>query len=417
MVMLNRRKFLTYGSAALGSSLLLKACSTSGSAGSNQPIVLGSLLDATGAIGAVGVQMIAATELAVEEINAAGGLLGRPVELKQYDTQSDIQKYTQFAQQLILQDKVDVLMGGITSASREAIRPVVNKYQTLYFYNTQYEGGVCDKYTFCTGVTPSAQLDKLIDYAANELNAKTVYTIAADYNYGQISAKWVKFYSQKYGTTVVQEDFIPLDVSDFSTIISKIQQANPDVVMSLLVGSNHEGFFGQWAGAGMQDQIPIIAATFVQAYDQDGQKRPERAGVIASHSYWHDEPAPENQQFVSKFQDKFGTNKYLNFLGADTYTGIMMWAEAVKQAESIEREAVTEVLESGMVYSSGPLGAVSFDKTHHINHSIYILKATDTQAFELAAGPFKNIAATDDQGKCDLLTNPDTFEQFIPDIK
>jgi len=413
---LGRRKFLGYGSAAISSSILVAGCTGSASRASDasQPIVIGSLLDTTGAIAVYGVQMVAATQMAVNELNAAGGLLGRRIELKQYDTQSVIQKYTQFADLLTLGDKVDALFGGITSASREAVRPVIDKYKTLYFYNTQYEGGVCDKFTFCTGMTPSAQLDKLLEYAAYQFKAKTIYTIAADYNYGHISADWVKVYAKKYGMHVVAEDFIPLDVSDFSTIISKIQQQKPDVVMSLLVGSGHDAFYGQWAGAGMQEKTPIISATFGQAYDQNGAPRPERAGVIVSSSYWQENPAEDNKRFVSEFQKKFGTNKYLNYLGTDTYTGVMMWAKAVKQAGSTERQAVTKVLESGMSHAGGPNGTVSFDKTHHINHAIYILKSNANQGFDLVAGPFPNIRAVDDQGRCDLISHPNMFKQFTP---
>lgn len=411
---LNRRKFILYGSAAFGTSLLAKGCAkTSSSSNDRKPIIVGGLHDETGAIALYGVQMVSAAKMAIAEINAAGGLLGRQVEFKQYDTQSDIQKYTQLAQQLILGDKVDVLVGGITSASREAIRPIVDKYKKLYFYNTQYEGGVCDKYVFCTGVTPSSQSKLLIDYAAKKLKAKRIYTIAADYNFGRITADWGKLYANKNNMQVVSEEFIPLDVSDFSTTIGKIQQAKPDVIYSVLVGSNHEGFFGQWAAAGLQNKIPYLSPTFVQPYDQDGSKRPEKAGYISAHSYYINEPREANKNFVSKFHQQYGDRKYINFFGADTYTGVMLWAEAVKKAGTTENEAVIKALEDGVIYDRGPLGSKSFDKTHHVNHTIYILKSNAEQGFELVDGPYNNLRAVDDQGQCDLKAKANTFKQFV----
>jgi len=415
---LTRRKFIGSSSTAIATSILIKGCkdSASGASDASQTIALGNLLDTTGPIGVYGVQMVAATQMGIGKINAEGGLLDRQIKHLHYDTQSVIQKYTQFAYRLTLGDKVDMLSGGITSASREAVRPVIDKYKQLYFYNTQYEGGVCDRYTFCTGMTPSAQLDKLLEYTVNQLKAQTIYTIAADYNYGHISSDWVKFYADKYGMKVVAEDFIPLDVSNFSTIISKIQQQKPDVVMSLLVGSNHDAYYSQWAGAGMQGQIPIISATFGQAYDQNGAKRPEWAGIIVSSSYWAENPSEENQRFISEFRERFGKNKYPNYLAADTYTGVMMWAEAVKKAGSTARQAVTEVLESGMVYTGGPNGTVSFNKTHHINHTMYILESNANQGFDLLAGPFPDVRAVDDQGRCDLIAQPNVFKQFTPKI-
>ncbi|HEY9640430.1 MAG TPA: ABC transporter substrate-binding protein [Coleofasciculaceae cyanobacterium] len=418
---LDRRQFLLYGSAAFGSSLLLKGCTTapkptseaaSGTA-TEKPIIVGAIYDQTGPLSSLGAGQIACHQMAIDEINATGGLLGRKVESKLYDAQSDVQKAAQLAQQLILQDKVDVLMGCLTSAAREAVRPIVGKYKTLYFYPTQYEGGVCDKYTFCGGVTPSGQLDKLMEFAAKTLNAKKIYTIAADYNYGQLSAAWAKFYGAKYGMEVVAEQYFPLDVSDFSTTITKIQQAKPDAVMSILVGDTHDGFYGQWDSSGMKEKIPVISPTLSMAYDNDGSERLDKAGVYASRSYFQDDPSSGMKEFVKGFGDRYGTNKYLFELGFDCYVVPHMWAQAVQQAGTTDREAVTKILENGMVYN-GPQGAVSYDKTHHTNHTVYILKANKNQRFEKVAGAFPDIRATDDQGRCDLIGKPNTFEQFTP---
>ncbi|GAB4229424.1 MAG: urea ABC transporter substrate-binding protein [Elainellaceae cyanobacterium] len=413
---LGRRQFLAYGSAALGSSLLLKGCTTSGSSasggGKGDPIVVGSLLDATGAIALYGQAMIDGTTMAIDEINAAGGVLGRPLELKQYDTQSDIQKYTQFAQQLILQDKVAVLMGGITSASREAVRPVIDKYQTLYFYNVRYEGGVCDKYTFINGVTPSGQQSVLIPWAVGQYGPR-IYTIAADYNYGQIAAKWAKVYASQSNGEVVREDFIPLDVSDFSTIISKIQDESPDMILSLLVGSNHEGFYRQYQAA--NGSIPIVSPTFQHAYVKDKVARPEYEGIVVAHSYLQEYSSPENQKFIDGWHAKFGEDKIVNDLGMNTYVAWKMWAAAAEQAGSVDREEVTRVLESGFTYES-PIGPIQYDKTHHVNSTVWLAEATSEQTYNIIGEPKRDIAAVDDQGKCDLMTKPDTFEQFVPEI-
>ena len=124
------------------------------------PIKVGSLHDLSGGLDIYGKPMVDALTLAIEEANAAGGLLGRERQHVNYDTQSSMQLYTQFAQQAALKDKVAVVHGGITSASREVIRQVLDKFKTLYFYNTQYEGGVCDRNQFDTGVTPAQTVEK-----------------------------------------------------------------------------------------------------------------------------------------------------------------------------------------------------------------------------------------------------------------
>src|SRR5262245_56847033 len=155
-------------------------------AADKEPIVVGSVLDETGGLNVYGKAMADATRLAIKSINDAGGVLGRPLKLVSYDAQSDNAKYTAYANQLSLKDKAVVIMGGITSASREAIRPVVARNKTLYFYNEQYEGGVCDKNVFLTGIVPSQQVAPTVDWAIKNIGKK-FYVLAADYNYGHIS--------------------------------------------------------------------------------------------------------------------------------------------------------------------------------------------------------------------------------------
>src|SRR5260221_627710 len=192
--------------------------------------------DLSGGLDIYGKPMVDAITLAVEETNAAGGLVGRQIKLINYDPQSNMQLYTQFAQQAALKDKVAVVHGGITSASREVIRPVLDRFKTLYFYNTQYEGGVCDRNQFDTGVTPAQTVEKLVPYAMKKWGKK-VYVIAADYNYGQITSQWVKKYVLENGDEFPSIDFFPLDVTNFRPTISKIQAAHPDMVLSALLGA------------------------------------------------------------------------------------------------------------------------------------------------------------------------------------
>ena len=185
---MNRRRLLQGAAAA---SLSMGAFVNRSYA--DEPIGVAGIHDLSGGLDIYGKPMVDALTLAVEEANAAGGLLGRQIKLINYDPQSSMQLYTQFAQQAALKDKVAVVHGGITSASREVIRPVLDRFKTLYFYNTQYEGGVCDRGQFDTGVTPAQTVEKLVPYAMKQWGKK-VYVVAADYNYGQITSQWVKKY-------------------------------------------------------------------------------------------------------------------------------------------------------------------------------------------------------------------------------
>ena len=156
------------------------------------------LMDLTGILDFFGVSINECFTMAVEETNEAGGLLGRPVRIIPYDCQTNNQLYAQYAQRAALQDEVHVVHGGLTSASREVIRPILGRSNTLYFYNQNYEGGVCDRNCFLPGTTPGHSVKALIDYSLKQ-KGKRFYTLAADYNYGQILSAWAKKYAQEQG--------------------------------------------------------------------------------------------------------------------------------------------------------------------------------------------------------------------------
>src|SRR5947209_5805775 len=312
------------------------------------PIGVASLHDLSGGLDIYGKPMVDALTLAVEEANAAGGLLGRPIKLISYDTQSSMQLYTQFAQAAALKEKVAVVHGGITSASREVIRPVLDRFKTLYFYNTQYEGGVCDRGQFDTGVTPAQTVEKLVPYSMKKWGKK-VYIVAADYNYGQITSEWVKKYVKANGGETLAAEFFPLDVTNFEPTIAKIQAAKPDFVWSALVGGAHISFYRQWAAAGMNKTIPMASTTFAVGNEQIVLSPEEANGMLVCYNYFQGLKNKANDVFIGAFHKRFGAD-YPNVteLAMGTYQGFRLWAAAVKKAGSIDRMKVIEALETGI---------------------------------------------------------------------
>ena len=409
---ISRRSVLKLGTVLSAGALATPFIARSGWAA--EPIKLGSLLDGSGAIGLEGSRMIQTTEYAVGVLNAAGGLLGRQIQLISYDTQSSMQLYSQFAQQLILKDKVDVIQGGITSASREAIRPTLDRYKTLYFYNTQYEGGVCDRNVFCTGTTPAQTVDHVVTYALKTWGKKT-YIIAADYNYGQITAKWMTKFVRDGGGSVAQTDFFPLDVTNFSSAISRIQQAAPDFVLSALVGANHSGFYRQWDAAGMKGKIPMGSTVFGLGDELTTMDTSTTDGIVTSFGWYNDIGTPASDSFVKGMQAKYGAGVTdLGELDSATYEGIMLWAEGVKKAGSVEQSKVIAALETGITID-GPSGKVTMDpKTHHTIRNAYLARPKDRKWEIMATYPDQYPADTG--GACDLIKTPTTNKQFVPSI-
>lgn len=375
-----------------------------------EAIKVASILDLSGGLDIYGKPMSDAINLAAEEINAAGGLLGRPVQVINYDAQSNMQLYAQYAQQAALKDKVAVVHGGITSASREVIRPVLDRFRSLYFYPAQYEGGVCDRNYFSSASTPAQTVEKLVPYSMKKWGKK-VYILAADYNYGQIVSAWVKkFVKENDGETVAVE-FFPLDVTDFGAAISKIQSAKPDMVWSALVGGAHISFYRQWHASGMSGKIPIASTVFGGGNEHIILSPEESNGILVCANYMQEIPTPENKAFVEKFQARFGSSvPYISDLAMGAYQGMLIWAEGVRKAGDIDRMKVIEALESGISLTS-PSGQLIVDPvTHHCTLDVHIAEVENHQMKILET--FTRQAPVDTAMVCDLKKNPRDTRQY-----
>ncbi|MFT4182176.1 MAG: ABC transporter substrate-binding protein [Rhizobium sp.] len=407
---LSRRRFLHRSALASATLLAAPAILRHTALGADNPILIGSLHDQSGPIAASGVPMVHAIQLAVDEINAAGGLVGRPAKVVHYDTQSNIQMYSQYAQQLALKDKVAVVHGGITSASREAVRPTFDRFKVPYFYNVLYEGGVCDRNTFCTGTTPAQTVEKLVP-AAMKKAGKKAYIIAADYNYGQITAKWMTKYVKDNGGEVASIDFFPLDVTNFGPTISKIQAAKPDLILSALVGGNHTAFYRQWTSAGMKGQIPIASTTFGLVNEPSTLDAAESENVLGAYGYFEELDTPASKSFVEKIKKAHPDTPYISELAAATYEGVHLWAEGVRKAGSIDRAKLIDALESGLSFD-GPTGKVTLDHaTHHTTRNAFLAQVKDRKWSVLES--FPDVKPLDTASVCDLVKNPTENKQYV----
>lgn len=407
---ISRREFLAATSAAAVAGGLKPLAALA----AGKEIKLGSVLDNSGNLDIYGKPMVMATTMAVEELNAAGGLLGRQIKAIQYDTQSDIALYTKFAQQLARSDKVDVVHGGITSASREAIRQTFRRANVLYFYNVLYEGGVCDRNCVVTGTTPAQAVEPIVDHAMKKWGKK-VYILAADYNYGQITAKWLQYYIKQRGGTVASTDFFPLDVADFGSTIAKIQQAGPNWVVSALVGGAHMSFYRQWAAQGMNKKIPLASTTFGVGNEHLALSPAEGDGILIAGNYSQEATTPANKEFLARWQKRFGDTKIVHEIAVSQYQGIYMWAECVKKAGSLARDKMLAAIESSPSIE-GPAGTVTIDpKTHHAALDIHLMEVKNQKLTILQT--VKGRPPSDTARYCDLQKNPNENKQYEVDVK
>lgn len=409
---MNRLGKLSTGVALSVGLLATAACGSSAGQAETEPIKVASLVDTTGALNGYGLPMAAAAKLAVEDINSNGGILGRPLELQELDGQSDVARYTVLARQAAQDPDVAVVQGGVSSASREAIRPVFDDAEKLYFYNLFYEGGVCDRNTFVTGETPSQTLDPLLSWAAKN-GKKKWYVLAADYNYGQISASWVEALAAQYGATVVGgPTFFDLSTSDFTSQIPKIQASGADAVVSLLVGPAHLNFYKQWAAAGLNRTTTMLAPPFGLSGDQVALGA-EGKGIVTAFPYFQDLDTPESAAFRKLWVDS-GRTDPITPGAIDTWNGWHIWAAAVEKAGTTDRDAVIEALESGLTVD-GPSGPVQMDPgSHHMIHPMRLWEADGTGGFSVLQELTSAAAPTFEQSRCDLTKDPELNEQFTP---
>jgi urea transport system substrate-binding protein len=306
-------------------------------------------------------------------IDSEKGVLGRELQLVSADGQSNNPVWQQLARRMIQQDKVDVLVAGFASAEREAIRPIVDQFKQLYFYTNQYEGGVADANTFCTGPVCEQQVIPTVQYMVEKFGPRA-YTIAADYNFGQLTAAWTRAFIPLVGGQIIGEEFIPLSVSEFSQVIARIQQAKPDWVMTLLVGQNHHNYYPQAAAAGLR--LPMASTVnMAQGYEHKRFKPPSLANMHNAIQYQLEVPSARNRAFVKRWMAMFPEDPYIGEMAQNTYFTIHLYAKAARLAGTTDQQTVKKCLELGWNIEA-PEGSVFLEPgTHHCAHPIRLAVA------------------------------------------
>lgn len=317
-----------------------------------------------------------AYELAMDEINASGGIDSRIVELVFKDAGNNEAQCAQRARELVEIDNVDVIIGGFYSPLRESIRSVVDETKTLYFYDTMYEGGVADHYTFCTSLIPEHNLYPMIEYLMDNFGKK-FYIITADFNYGILSAECAKSYIQKLGGEIVAIEYFQTNKNNFKITIENILEIEPCVILSFLVGDYQTIFYKQWYECGKKD-VPIVSTTGIGIwYRHKVFDDPVMNNVYFMHSYLEELNTKEAMEFTKKFRSRYPEEmvKYIISETEASYTTMYLYKRAVEMAGTTETEAVIRCLESGMISFDGPGGKVIFrGEDHHVVRDSYLFK-------------------------------------------
>lgn len=310
----------------------------------------------------------AAYRMAVDEINAAGGIDGKEVVLMVKDDHSDSARTERAAKVLTEEEQVDVLMGSTLSPSRDIMQKWAQKTRTLYLNTQQTEGGVCGHYVFCLSAIPEQQMEAMLRYLIQKQGPKC-YVIAADYNYGILSAEWAKYLIRKLGGEVVGIEYLDDQTLDFHSVIDRIQQVKTDVLVSMCVYPNQDQFYLQWYERGMNLKIPNATTQVAAEFPLNVEMAaPILENTYVMASFIEESPRASAEEFVKQFRKKYHKKSipYMTMDAETAYSAVYLYKLAVETAGTTETEAVIRALESGRITFDGPGGPVTVrGEDHH----------------------------------------------------
>jgi len=351
--------------AALGVALLSAGAADSAD---KKPIVIAVPVGLSGVNSVVAPAVVQSGELAVEEINAKGGVLGRKLEMVPLDDESGPSGAVKAFNTAIRQHKADAIITMETSAARNAGAPIADRAKTLYIYTSFYEGRACGKYLYVNAWVPEQVVPPLIKFMSDEKKVKKWFAVGSDYAFGRGMIDAAKKTIKSGGGTLVGEEYQPLQQSDWTAIISKIRAAAPDgIIYSTSGGGPNIDFMKQFKAAGLT--MPVGSLSIDELTAEAGGNAAE--GVYYTGDYFTGLDNPENKAFLEAMKKKFGANlKTPNSLSEPQYDGIYAYAMAIEKAGSTDADKVAQVL-PGIVFK-GPRGAVQMNKQHHAPLPVYL---------------------------------------------
>lgn len=394
---LGRRKFLIYGGASLASSALLKACTsptpppaTDTTTAPTPPpatdggdtIKVGILHSLSGTMAISETTVVDAEKLAIKEINAAGGVLGKQIEAVVEDGASDWPTFAEKARKLIDQDKVVTIFGCWTSASRKAVLPVFEEKNHMLWYPVQYEGQECSKNIFYTGAAPNQQIEPAVDWLL-ENKGKEFFLVGSDYVFPRTANTIIKEQLAAKGGKTVGEDYLPLGNTEVTPIITKIKQALPNggVIFNSLNGDTNVAFFKQIQAAGLTpDKYPVMSVSVAEEeVRQIGVEYLK--GHYAAWNYFQTVETPENTKFVEAFKAEYGADRVTNDPMEAAYIMVYLWKQAVEAAGTTDLEPVRSAAIGQTL--TAPEGQVTMQPNHHISKTVRIGEVRDDGLFNI----------------------------------
>jgi urea transport system substrate-binding protein len=342
--------------------------SSSGATSASGTIKIGFDGDLSGSIAADGQALLAATKLFAQETNAKGGLLGKQVEVITEDGASDPKTGNEKAKALLGQN-VDVVIGPILSAERNAVQPTVTNAGKILLYSTFYEGGAYNDLMFVDGEVPEQQTAAFVPWLVKNYGPK-FYFLGSDYVYPHGTNAKAKEYLKAAGGSVVGEEYVALGTTDFSSVLTRIAKAKPDVLFVDVVGTDGIALSKQFYDYGLSKSTHFASTVHMESYiTAIGPQASE--GTTVSFGYFQNLKTPANDAFLAGFR-KIEPKLPATTITARGYVLLQMWAAAVTKAGTTDSQAVKTAFE-GISLADSPIGPVTMRASdHHTQGHMYI---------------------------------------------
>lgn len=349
-------------------------------------IKIGIPVGLSGANSVVAPSVVQSAELAAAEINKAGGILGRQVELVVADDGSGAQGAQKAFDSLVFQKKVDVLISMETSAARNAGLPIVNRGGVPFIYTSFYEGRSCSPWLYVNAWVPEQQVAPIVDHFMSEKGSKTFFLIGSDYAFGRGMLEFTRTYIEQKGGKVMGEEYLPMDGTDWTPIISQLKSSGADaLITSTAGGAPNVTLTKQLRAAGIELPYGNLAVDEGTARNMGA----DAAGIYISASYITDIPSQENQAFLKNMKAHFGDDlKTPNDLSVPQYEGVYLYKLAVEKAGSTDPKAVIDALDD--VSYMGPRGKIQMNKQRHAPLTMYLAQVKADGGIELISS-FKDV--------------------------
>jgi branched-chain amino acid transport system substrate-binding protein len=342
------------------------------------PITVGLIADQTGPLSFVGLANANVARMVVGDINARGGLLGRSVRLCIEDGATDDAVAAAKAAKLVEHDKADLIVGGIFSSTRQAIKgPAVVEGRTLYIYPEQYEGQESDPLIFCTGPVPAQQVDPFIPWLMRETGARTFYLPSADYIWPHVLNARVREVVAANGGTIVGEEYHPLDHTDYAATAERIAATGAEVVFNTIVPPGVGPFLEQLHDSGFQRRGGHLVCTYFDENFLNMVPAAHVEGLYSCLDYYQSVDDPFSRKLLAQYDALYpGDAKFTGGSACSgLYRGLRLWAAAVEEAGSLVQEDVVAALDRARI-ADGPGGpAAMAPGQHHVRMNMYIARS------------------------------------------